>query len=185
MNLPLSYRIVSTPSTLAPRIADGLQVPLDLEAWRRHTAAEAQLICRAVNFNLDNVAEYYAMSPQQDWELKDMPNLAPPYRQMFFEWTDPKTWLMHGVVKDIEPALQGMQFGVFCMAVDVTDQSRGDLDSWLNLIYGFCAMHPRQVTVKPDERKILTETLQEARWVLCLSCWFSAPYRPICGSTRR
>src|SRR5262249_30644735 len=88
MSLRPAYRIASHAVLLPdPRFA---------QPFYEHTAAQrVQLMAKSVqsttHFSFDNVASFYAAHDRQVWDAsEDIPNWAPPFREFFVEWRDPK-----------------------------------------------------------------------------------------------
>jgi hypothetical protein len=71
---------------------------------------------------IDNVAKYfYEGTDQEYWEdAKDFPNLAPPFPEMWFEYSRPLTTVSEetGVTRDSEGAL--LRFGFLVISTDLT-----------------------------------------------------------------
>ena len=82
--LRLAHRILSqTPLTMEPVVRAHAH---DMAGLRQRVQNERELLRRAPVFIIDNVAEFYGRSEQQDWGPKDFPNCAPPFPMFFMEW---------------------------------------------------------------------------------------------------
>ncbi len=56
--------------------------------WTRLSISEIQ---QAVAFKIDNVGSYYWQNSRNDWDIvRDFPNVAPVYPNMWLEWTLPQ-----------------------------------------------------------------------------------------------
>src|SRR6516165_6548894 len=57
-------------------------------------------ICPKINLN--NVANFYAQHPKQEWDCRDAPNWAPPFPGFWTEWLEPQKWLFPDGPRSIE-----------------------------------------------------------------------------------
>lgn len=171
--LSLAYRIASMPVVLPNPGVLGL--PYDEGALTERLKAEVALIARCPHLRFGNVAEFYAAHDRQEWSVtEDIPNWAPPFRHFFAEWEEPSTWVMPG--GEIKKAGGGQQ-GWFVLSANVTEETKGDIDSWSFLISA-------QTGIKDAAshlRDYLAQYLPETRWVLCCHLWQAVFAQPACG----
>jgi hypothetical protein len=71
----------------------------------------------------DNVADYYHSCGQQYWEIKDFPNLAPPFPIMFIDYYAPKMELF-GDSGEITSVKRGTRLGLMISSFEI-DQVPG------------------------------------------------------------
>jgi len=80
----------------------------------------AERLSKATVFNVDNVAEYYYLSSQVEWDFrKDFPAIMPPFENTFLEFRMPKMGMFIEGLKFINP---GLKFGALIVKHDVEKQ---------------------------------------------------------------
>src|SRR3990172_2286915 len=70
---------------------------------------------------IDNVAEYFWKSEQDEWDFeKDFPNLAPPFENMWMEYSMP-SGVLHFDGENNKRDSNGTRVGVLFSSVDITE----------------------------------------------------------------
>ncbi len=174
MNLRLAYRIVS--QAVRPPVLRFTHPGFDYAVLSVRLKAEAELIARSPKFTLDNVAAFYAEHPQQEWTLsEDFPNWAPPFQRFFVEWSHPAFML----ASDGRHSMPGGQSGYFCLAMNVSDETRGNVDLWSAMIEQLAGFRQQGGIIPRDEWRSL---LPSSRWIYWLSSWSTSFAHPVCGA---
>lgn len=133
---------------------------------------------------IDDVANFYALHEKQNWDLfKDIPNFAPPFNSFFVEWISPKAWRNDGVITpSIDPNMAS-QFGFFVESVDLEKEGFKTVDdcfTWMSATMKF-SIDEDQGDSGDDIRKLISDSLPRAKWLINCSSWISSNLKPICG----
>jgi hypothetical protein len=177
INLRMAYRIASMPAALPH--PSTFSVEIDMDVLKQRCALQARHIRAAPLLVLDNVAEYYASHNRQEWADTDVPNWAPPFGSFFAEWVEPSTWNMpEGLVTRSDAG----QVGFLVLAMNVTDDTRTDLDRWFHW-FGRILGLAEGVPWNPGEPMLgrVRAAFASARWVLYAELWTTTSCRPLCG----
>lgn len=67
-----------------------------------HPESLARFLGAATVIVADNVAQYYLEVDGRNLTVKDLPNIAPPFDNMFIEWKAPKKINENGVIKNFD-----------------------------------------------------------------------------------
>jgi hypothetical protein len=174
VDLRLSYRIASMAPVLPHPTT--LECPVGPAVLKERIGQEAEMIARVPHFNFDNVADFYAAHDRQLWHQgEDIPNWAPPFGAFFAEWNEPRAWNVGGA--PLPPDGRDGQVGFLVIALQVTDQTRGDVARWKEVLARMAG-----ASALPGQDERLASCLPEARWVLFCSPWSSLNVRPVCGA---
>jgi len=168
----MSYRVING-KPLLPNTGQYL----DENAAQKRLSLEIELIKRSTIISLDNVAEFYAQHEQQVWSVGDHPNQSPPFRSMFFEFKEPKTFYINN--EWVESGDPSAMHGILCLSADVTDETRSDTNVWLKLISGFSGAD------MSHSRSRVSKALINSRWLIMMDHWFSSSKKPLSGSAIR
>lgn len=136
---------------------------------------ERRLISKAIALNADNVADLYFQSPQEEWEYKAFPNIAPPWFHCFVDFSLPKTINIDG--RD-EPCA-GRGFGGAHVWTMDFDRAPGTIEVKADAAAVISGRHPDGLS--KEERSFYASLAEDARWVCVISPWASLNNRPLLG----
>lgn len=76
-------------------------------------------------FEITNVSDYmYKENPQEDWVIhKDIPNMSPPFRECWFEWTSPEYVNSENTIKKMNIRIRN---GVYFKAMEMPENMRDE-----------------------------------------------------------
>ena len=82
---------------------------------------------------IDNVSRFFfEVSPKNDWEFKDFPNLAPPFQSFFMEFKAPSHVNINGKLTETPSHNRSLEIGCLFTVIDSTNLP-DDIDSELLL----------------------------------------------------
>lgn len=114
--LRLAHRIVTTPPRHLVPWSQDMPTPLR-QHFITNAANFSSLVANSEAIIIDNVAEYYALKDQDEFDLADFACHMPPFDQCFFEWNDPRLWMIQGQQVDRHLVAGATQRGVACGVV--------------------------------------------------------------------
>jgi hypothetical protein len=173
----LAYRIQTQQIIYPKHIQANWEIFPGLE-----TRMQALRTCirRETKVNLTNVANYYAQHSRTLWDMDDIPNWAPPFGCAFIEWTEPKDWVMDGVLHHEE---HNTQVGVQIMSADFTRlEEERRIIVGLQMIRAFAGAGFNNPLDKASEERV-AELIPESRWLLCCDLWMAFMESPCYGRT--
>ncbi len=80
-----------------------------------------ELLRTATAVKIHNVADYVFQSPAGDWDFRrDFPNIAPPFDNLWMEWSHSRRWSFHDIPPD-DPGPDRIRAGFSILGIDLRD----------------------------------------------------------------
>jgi len=91
-----------------------------------HPGSFAHHLKDAITIVADNVAKYYYEVETRTLKLDDLPNIAPPFDNMFIEWSSPKSINQDGELSSFDGGFKYYGTHIISIDLNIDDGSRKD-----------------------------------------------------------
>lgn len=174
--IPFIYRLLTQPIALPD---DTMAPGLNRDSARQRCELMRRSLGKVPVLCLDNVASMYASSPKQEWDLREIPNMAPPWSWFFVEWNQPREFNIGGQLQSTPAG----QVGVFVLALRVdrsADCFAELMQVWSGVIGAGTSVNA-DTLVDPATSDIIRQWLDTAKWVLMTDVFFTLSGPPLNG----